>query len=44
MRSSVSKSAEGGAKRQQNPIIGLTKVRQTYTHQYVGLLSFSTRL
>jgi hypothetical protein len=44
MRSSVSKSANGGAKRQPKPIIGLKKASQTYTHQYVGLVSSSTRL
>jgi hypothetical protein len=44
MRSSVSKSAERGAKRQQNSTIGLKKAPQAYTHQYVGLVSPSTRL
>jgi len=44
MRSSVSKSAERGAKRQQNSTIGFKKAPQAYTHQYVGLVSPSTRL
>jgi len=44
MRSSVSKSAERGAKEPQRPIIGFKKAVQTDTHQYVGPNSTSARL
>jgi hypothetical protein len=36
MRSSVPKSAEQGARGQQEPAIGLKKGSQEYTHQRVG--------
>jgi hypothetical protein len=39
----VSKSAEAGAKGQQNPVIAFKKASQAHTHQYVGLIPDSTR-